>query len=60
MVEKQYDTILEMDFDINSCSGIQNILNDILSRFFWSYNTLVESGNKCLIKNYVNIKNLIK
>ena len=49
-----------MNFDITSCSGIKNILTDTLSRFFWSYNTLVESGNKRLSKNYINRKNLIK
>ena len=33
-VENYYDTISEMDFDINFCSGINNILADTLSRLF--------------------------
>ena len=60
MVENYYDTIFEMDFDITFCSGINNILADTLSRLFWPYNTLVESGDKRLIKNHVNEKNLVK
>ncbi|KAK4519471.1 uncharacterized protein ATC70_009707 [Mucor velutinosus] len=51
MVENYYDTIFEMDFDITFCSGINNILADTLSRLFWPYNTLVESGNTRSIKD---------
>jgi hypothetical protein len=35
-------------------------LADTLSRLFWPYNTLVESGDKRLIKDHVDKKNLIK
>jgi hypothetical protein len=59
MVENYYDTIFEMDFDITFCSGINNILADTLSRLFWPYNTLVESGDTRLIKDHDN-KMLIK
>gem|GEM_PF-1640441 len=59
MVENYYDTIFEMDFDITFCSGINNILADTLSRLFWPYNTLVESGSARLIKDHEN-KLLIK
>ncbi|KAK4513690.1 bck1-like resistance to osmotic shock [Mucor velutinosus] len=51
MVENYYDTIFEMDFDITFCSGINNILADTLSRLFWPYNTLVESGNTRSIRD---------
>lgn len=59
MVENYYDTIFEMDFDITFCSGINNILADTLSRLFWPYNTLVESGDTRLIKDHTE-KILIK
>ena len=35
MVENYYNIIFEINFDITFCSGINNILTDILSHLFW-------------------------
>ena len=46
MIENWYETIFELDYTVNYCSGIRNILADRLSRLFISdASTKLEGGN---------------